>query len=625
MNLNQTRPRGQAWAAALIGLVAGAVALGIGQLAAGLLDPKASPVIAVGDAAVDRTPAALKEWAIRTFGASDKFVLISGIVVVLALVAAGLGLLARRRAGYATAGLLAFGVVGAVAAVTRPDGAVLDVLPSVVGAAAGAWALRILVRRAWPDAEPGYGFPRYDDPAALSGAATIRERDPQDLHGGEDLRDSSAAGSPAGASSATGSAWAGGSATGSGGAGRSATGSSATGAGGGGAPAASGAAMEPREPQDAEARPAGRPAVMRGTAEEPEFDRRALLGGVAAGVVVAGAGGLIGRALGGRLDVSTERAKLALPRAATPAKPLPSGVDFRLDGLSPFTTPNRDFYRVDTALVVPQVDPKTWTLKIHGMVDRPVEITFADLLKRPLMEADVTLTCVSNDVGDNYVGNARWLGARLADVLRDAGIRSGADMLLSTSSDGWTCGTPVDIVMDGRDALLAVAMNGEALPVSHGFPVRQVVPGLYGYVSATKWVTDIKVTRFDQDEAYWTPRGWAPKGPIKTESRIDLPRGGSTIPAGRTAIAGVAWAQHRGVDAVEVRVDKGTWRQARLAAVPGPDTWRQWVVDDWDATPGKHTIEVRATDATGQTQTADYAPPAPDGATGWHSILVVVK
>ncbi|MGW4640015.1 molybdopterin-dependent oxidoreductase [Sphaerisporangium sp. NPDC004334] len=606
MNLNQTRPRGQAWAAALIGLVAGAVALGIGQLAAGLLDPKASPVIAVGDAAVDRTPAALKEWAIRTFGASDKFVLISGIVVVLALVAAGLGLLARRRAGYATAGLLAFGVVGAVAAVTRPDGAVLDVLPSAAGAAAGAWALRILVRRAWPDAEPGYGFPRYDDPPAPSGTAMPGEHATQDLHRGEDLRDPST----------NGSSGAGVSATGPSAAGVSATGSSAAGAV---------VAGTPGEPEGAEERPAGRPAVMRATAEEPEFDRRALLGGVAAGVVVAGAGGLIGRALGGRLDVSTERAKLALPRAATPAKPLPSGVDFRLDGLSPFTTPNRDFYRVDTALVVPQVDPKTWTLKIHGMVDRPVEITFADLLKRPLMEADVTLTCVSNDVGDNYVGNARWLGARLADVLRDAGIRSGADMLLSTSSDGWTCGTPVDIVMDGRDALLAVAMNGEALPVSHGFPVRQVVPGLYGYVSATKWVTDIKVTRFDQDEAYWTPRGWAPKGPIKTESRIDLPRGGSTIPAGRTAIAGVAWAQHRGVDAVEVRVDKGTWRQARLAAVPGPDTWRQWVVDDWDATPGKHTIEVRATDATGQTQTADYSPPAPDGATGWHSILVVVK
>ncbi|WP_424529625.1 molybdopterin-dependent oxidoreductase [Sphaerisporangium viridialbum] len=556
MNTNQTPPRGHAWAAALIGVVAGAVALGIGQLVAGLLNPKASPVIAVGDAAIDRTPAALKEWAIRTFGANDKLVLISGIVVVLVLIAAGLGLLARRRVGFGTTGMMIFGIIGMAAAFSRPDSGPLDVLPSVVGAGAGAWALSILVRRTWPAVEPGY----------------------------EDLRRYRAPEPPE--------------------------------------------APRPTEaPEDSEGvgGTVEGPAVMRPGAQPYEFDRRGLLTGVAAGVVVAGAAGLAGRGLAGRLNVDTERARIALPRPATPAKPLPAGADLRLKDLFPFTTPNRDFYRVDTALVVPQVDPKTWTLKIHGMVDRPVELTYADLLKRPLMEADVTLTCVSNDVGGPYVGNARWLGARLADVLRDAGIRSGADMLLSTSSDGWTCGTPVDVAMDGRDALLAIAMNGEVLPVSHGFPVRQVIPGLYGYVSATKWVTDIKVTRFDQDEAYWTPRGWAPKGPIKTESRIDLPRGGSTITAGRTAIAGVAWAQHRGIDAVEVRVDKGSWRQARLAEVPGPDTWRQWVVDDWQATPGKHTIEVRATDATGQTQTPDYAPPAPDGASGWHSILVVVK
>ena len=204
-----------------------------------------------------------------------------------------------------------------------------------------------------------------------------------------------------------------------------------------------------------------------------------------------------------------------------------------------------------------------------------------------------------------------------------AGIRSGADMLLSTSTDGFTCGTPVDVVMDGRDALLAVGMNGEPLPIEHGFPARQVVPGLYGYVSATKWVTDIKVTRFDADEAYWTPRGWAARGPIKTQSRIDVPAA-HDVPAGRTTIAGVAWAQHKGVDAVEVRVDDGPWRQARLADVPGPDTWRQWVVDDWIATPGEHTIQCRATDASGYTQTPALAPPAPDGATGWDTRTVRV-
>ncbi|MEV7908208.1 molybdopterin-dependent oxidoreductase, partial [Streptomyces anulatus] len=265
-----------------------------------------------------------------------------------------------------------------------------------------------------------------------------------------------------------------------------------------------------------------------------------------------------------------------------------------------------------------------WTLKIHGMVDRPVELTLADLMKRPVIEADVTLCCVSNDVGGPYIGNARWLGVSLAGVLRDAGVHRDADMLLSTSADGWTAGTPVDVVLDGRNALLAFAMNGEALPVEHGFPVRQVVPGLYGYVSATKWVTDIKVTRFDRDEAYWTPRGWSPKGPIKTESRIDLPRDGAGLPAGRTVIAGVAWAQHKGVDAVEVRVDQGPWRQARLAEAPTADTWRQWVLDDWEATPGEHTIAVRATDATGYTQTEERAPVGPDGATGWHTIDVQV-
>jgi DMSO/TMAO reductase YedYZ molybdopterin-dependent catalytic subunit len=298
-------------------------------------------------------------------------------------------------------------------------------------------------------------------------------------------------------------------------------------------------------------------------------------------------------------------------------------VDFGLNGLSPFVTKNQDFYRVDTAIVVPQVDPKQWTLRIHGLVDRPIELTYDDLMKMPLTEADVTLTCVSNEVGGPYAGHARWLGVRMPEVLRQAGLRSDADMLLSTSADGFTCGTPVDVVMDGRNALFAIAMNGEALPVEHGFPVRQVVPGLYGYVSATKWVVDIKATRFDADEAYWTPRGWAAKGPIKTQSRIDLPKPGDSVSAGRTVIAGVAWAQHTGVDAVEVRVDRGEWRQARLAAVPGPDTWRQWAYD-WDATPGEHTIQVRATDAAGRTQVEQLAPPAPDGATGWHTITVNV-
>lgn len=537
--MNAEGTRIPAWAAALTGLVAGAVALGAAQIVAGLIDPGAAPVVAVGGAVVDATPAGLKEWAIRTFGSGDKTVLLTGIVAVLALVAAGLGLLARRRTAYGTAGLAVFGLAGVAAALSRPDAGVTHALPSLAGAAAGAWTLSLLLRRATESGEEDY--------VAASRAA----------------------------------------------------------------------AAGPEAPM---------PAVMRAGSGPSVFDRRRLLTGATVGLGVAGASGLGGWLLSGSKDGEIARRNVAkaLPRPARPARPIPATADLRVPGLTPFVTPNAEFYRVDTALVVPSVDPARWTLKIHGLVDRPVELTFADLLKRPLTEADVTLTCVSNEVGGPYAGNARWLGARLADVLREAGIRREADMLLSVSEDGWTCGTPVDVVMDGRDALLAVAMNGEVLPESHGFPVRQVVPGLYGYVSATKWVTEIKVTRFDRDEAYWTPRGWAPKGPIKTQSRIDLPRGDEDIEAGRTTVAGVAWAQHRGIDAVEVQVDGGGWRQARLADVPGPDTWRQWSID-LDLAPGRHTISVRATDATGHTQTAQEAPPAPDGATGYHSVTVTAR
>lgn len=572
-----------AWAGALAGMVAGAVALGVAQLVAGLLNPAAFPVVAVGNVVVDNTPAWLKEFAINTFGSNDKTVLIAGVLVVLALVAAAIGVLALRRLRYGLVGLGAFGVVGIAAVMTRPGAGVLDVVPTLVGVGVGAWALTWLLARA---VEESYG-----DVAAASS-------------------DPSASDAPSDAS-----AWA-----------PAASGSSVSASP---APAPASSGLLPGEspsseaPEAPEASEVERPAVMRATAEPYTFDRRRLLGGVAGGVVAAGAATLVGRLLAGSQEADSARVAIALPKPTVPAKPLPQGVDFGIKGLSPFVTKNQDFYRVDTALIVPRVDPQQWKLRIHGMVDRPIELTYADLLKRPLTEEYVTLTCVSNEVGGEYIGNARWLGARMADLLREAGLQPGADMLLSTSDDGFTAGTPVDVVMDGRDALFAIAMNGQVLPVEHGFPVRQVVPGLYGYVSATKWVVDLKVTRFDQDEAYWTPRGWSAKGPIKTESRIDVPRDGASLTAGRTAIAGVAWAQHTGIDAVEVRVDRGEWRQAKLAQVPGPDTWRQWSLE-WDATSGQHTIEVRATDAAGHTQTEQQAPPAPDGASGWHSIQVKV-
>ncbi|MFI0411686.1 molybdopterin-dependent oxidoreductase [Actinomadura sp. 3N508] len=354
----------------------------------------------------------------------------------------------------------------------------------------------------------------------------------------------------------------------------------------------------------------------------PEVGRRRVLTG--AGVIgVAAVSGVSGRILLRRGDVSSIRANVRLPRPAGPAPSVPPGAQVRVAGMTPFRTANPDFYRVDTALALPQVDPRDWTLRIHGLVARPAELTFDDLLRLALLERDITVSCVSNQVGGDLAGNARWLGAPLAPLLRRAGVLPGADQILSRSSDGMTLGTPLETVLDGRDALLAVGMNGEPLPVAHGFPARMVVPGLYGYVSATKWVIDLKVTRFATDQAYWTARGYAEQAPVKTFSRIDVPKPFARLKAGPVAVAGTAWAQHRGIDAVEWQVDDGPWRPARLAPVPGIDTWRQWVAE-WDAVPGSYTLRVRATDGTGTTQPEHRSPPLPDGATGWHSVAVTV-
>ncbi len=356
----------------------------------------------------------------------------------------------------------------------------------------------------------------------------------------------------------------------------------------------------------------------------PGTGRRSFLVAGTTVAVVAAVADLVGRGLTERKSVTAVRNALRIPKAAEPVAALSSATSLNVPGITPFVTSNANFYRVDTAIVVPQVDPNSWTLRIHGMVDKEMTITFEELIRRPLIEDYITLCCVSNPVAGPYISNAKWLGASLAGVLREAGIKAGADQLFCTSADGFTSGTPVQTVMDGRDALLAIAMNGQALPVEHGFPVRMVVPGLYGYVSATKWVTDINVTTFAGNYAYWAQNGWDQQAPIKTESRIDVPTGASPLSKGKVTIAGVAWAQHKGIDAVEVRVDNGQWEQARLAAVPGIDTWRQWAVD-WNATSGTHTIEARATDATGYTQTAAQQPPEPNGASGYPSVQVTVQ
>ena len=561
---------------AVVGVLAAAVAIGAAQFASGLGVPQSSPVIAVGQAAIDLTPPLVKNFAISAFGAHDKTVLLGGILVILALYAAVVGMLAVRRLAFGMWGLALFACIGLAAALTRPDATAGYVVPTLVGAAAGALALTWLVRAAAGLGSPARSRPRG---SRASGTTVVPP----------------------------------------------------------GPTAPPDALVPPDLPAPADTAEIAEPAIRSGPAysftylPNPDYQgpsrwpaRRRFL--VSSGVAAAAAafGTVAGRNLIDEHNVAAARTAIRFPRPAVPAPPLPPGSNLNIPGLSSFITPNNSFYRVDTALLVPQVDPATWQLRIHGMVQREVTITFAELLKRPLIEDYLTLTCVSDPVGGPYVGNAKWLGASLAALIRQARPLAGANQLLCTSVDGFTSGTPLQVVLDGRDALLAVAMNGTALPVEHGFPARMVVPGLYGYVSATKWVTDIEVTTFASAFAYWAQRGWSQQGPIKTESRIDVPADGASLKPGQTPVAGVAWAQHKGIAAVEVRVDGGAWQEARLAAVPDIDTWRQWVWE-WQATPGSHLLEARATDKTGYTQTAVQAQPPPNGASGYPSAQITVR
>ncbi len=500
--------------AALAGGLAGALGLGVAELASGLFSEPVTPVLAVGQAVVGAVPGAVAERAIAVLGTWDKPFLVASVTLGALALSALAGVLAARRFALGMLLAVALVAVAVLAAIARPGGGQLAVLPALLGGLVALVALPMLLD-------------------ALSARLAVTD----------------------------------------------------VGAG---------------------ARTPARRDVLR-------------VGAWAGGLAVLGAVG--GRWLGGRRrDVEATRAALRVP-ASEPV--VPAGADLRLRGLTPWRTPVATFYRIDTALSPPLVHPDEWRLRVHGRVERELELSFDDLLGRRLSDAWVTLTCVSNEVGGSLAGNARWTGVRVADLLREAGVRSGADAVRSRSADGWTAGTPLDVLTDGRDALLAVAMDGQPLPVEHGFPVRMVVPGLYGYVSATKWLVDLEVTRFADFTAYWTDRGWSARGPVKTASRIDVPSRSADVRAGRVAVAGVAWAQHRGVAKVEVRVDDGPWRPARLAGVPSDDTWRQWVWE-WDAAPGAHTLTVRATDGTGAVQTDAQAAPAPDGATGWHSVEVSV-
>ncbi|TCK25161.1 molybdopterin-dependent oxidoreductase [Pseudonocardia endophytica] len=348
--------------------------------------------------------------------------------------------------------------------------------------------------------------------------------------------------------------------------------------------------------------------------------RRALtLAGVAlAGTALAGA---LGRLLAGS-GTDAVPDTVVPPAAAPPPPRIPAGADFAASGTPSFLTPNDSFYRIDTALQVPRVGAASWSVRIHGMVEREVTLTFDQLRSRRLIEKPITMTCVSNPVGGDLASTALFLGVPLVDLLMEAGVQPGAEQVFSTSVDGFTTGTPVTALTDtGRDAMLAIGMNGKALPVEHGFPVRMVVPGLYGYVSGCKWITDMEVTTWDANPSFWELRGWSREAPIKTQSRIDVPRSEATVPAGRVVVAGTAWAQHTGITRVEVRADGGRWQSAELATEVGIDTWRMWQAPV-DLAPGRHQLQVRATDRSGYLQTAQLQDVIPDGATGWHTISV---
>jgi DMSO/TMAO reductase YedYZ molybdopterin-dependent catalytic subunit len=497
------------------GLAASAVAVGIAECLASVFPVTADSRNAVGSTVIDLTPGPVKEWAIQTFGTSDKLFLSVTILAVIGLLSAVAAIWERSRVPVGSLTILAGAAAGCGAVLARDGAQPIDIIPAAAGAVCGIAVLRFLTSRRLAD---------------------------------------------------------------------------------------------------------------RRTGEAPEFDpgrRRSLatVGFIAVGALTGVIGNVVGRQ---RRSVSNDRNVFALPTVTNLQPPIPADVQPAGVALPRFITSNADFYRIDTALTVPQLSRADWRLRIHGMVDHEVTYSFADLEKFDAVETTVTLTCVSNPVGGELISTAIWTGYRIRDLLAPSQIHPDADMILSKSIDGFTAGTPVEAMTDDRDAILAIGMNGEPLPVEHGYPARLVVPGLYGFVSATKWVVDIELTRFDRASAYWTELGWSARAPIKTQSRIDVPRAGATLDAGPVTFGGVAWAQHRGIKAVELRIDDGEWQQAQLGAAYSNDTWRLWRLP-WDATPGSHTIEVRATDNTGATQTQTRANPVPDGATGWHTVSFEVR
>jgi DMSO/TMAO reductase YedYZ molybdopterin-dependent catalytic subunit len=555
-----------AWAA-LAGVIGGAVFLATAEVFALVFARAASPILAVGGFVIDIVPQPFKEFAIATFGEYDKIALLAGLGLAVVIASAIAGILQLVRPPLGVIALIIAGALSTAAIVTRAGVQPLAFLPPVLGTVVGSFILVLLVRRlrAWRDSVL---------PAKASGATPVDTKTDD-----ETVKTDAAATPPITKPTATEAA-------------------PVTGA--------------KRVDVDAASTPAG--------IDRRRFFVLTAIAGASAVIV-----GVASRAVSMTVSsVESIRDALKIPSPRSTVT-IPEGAELDIPGLSKLFTPNKDFYRVDTALTVPSIDPETWRLVIDGMVDQRVEMSFQDILDMGLDEYAITLTCVSNEVGGELVGNAKWLGVPLRDVLKKAGVKSGADMVLSKSVDGYTASTPLSALTDDNlDAILAVAMNGEPLPLEHGFPVRMVVPGLYGYVSATKWLTELKVTTFADDEAYWTPRGYSAEAPIKFSSRVDTPKIGEAVAAGKIPIAGVAWAQSVGIQSVEISIDNGDWVPATLSAPINDDTWVQWFME-WDATPGTHYVAVRAINKNGDLQIEDRAPIAPDGSSGWQRSLIRVN
>ncbi len=552
------------WAAALSGALAGGVAVAVSELAAGMVSAVPSLVVAIGSAAIALQPPGAKDIVVALFGTNDKLALQILVVVAAIAVAALVGVGASRRFVLGAAAFVAAGIVAGIAAIAQPG-------VSAAGALVGASI------------------------STLAGIATLWLL----LHVGSREARVAVAAAPAGPSPS---------------------------------------AAAPAGPSPSVAAEAG---GSHGPGDGPEWSRRRFLLASAGTLGVAVVTGAVGRDLidaAHPADAVVASSKLpesvraalpsllpsGLPAPASAVPPLAADASVSVPGLTPIVVPTGDFYRIDTALLVPQVDVATWQLKVSGMVDHPLTFTYDDLLGMPLYEQYVTISCVSNEVGGHLVGNALWTGVRLKDVLETAGVRPEATQIVGRSVDGFTAGFPTAWAMaPEREPLIALGMDRQLLPADHGFPARLIVPGLYGYVSATKWLAEIQLTTREAFDGYWVPLGWAKDAPILTQSRIDVPADGARLAAGPTTIAGLAWAPDRGIEKVEVRIDDGPWQAARLTRPISTATWLQWTLP-WTAQPGSHTIEVRATDGTGTVQTADRSRPAPDGARGHHAISVQV-